>query len=415
MRRTRWHRRLRSPAARLSPWERTIEIRRASAPQTQVIDLRGRTAHRVDRYSRPFLRGGALYTIDLSDLTIRKMDDVLARVAEKVAKTEARRVGRGRGWDEGKLAERRYITAADLDPVAPNNPVWLDAHDRTLRRRQQRRAADGRESREDTPDPPAGTIDRDARGSPTGVLKESAKALVTRLVPPFTREQQKQGIVRMIEDFNKEGMTGVKDPGIDQAKWDLYQELLKEDKLNVRVFALWPARTARGARPGARPHRRRCRRPPASLGDGRLISGGVKLYMDGSGGARTAWMHEDWNKNSDEKDTGNAAIRRLRPTAYRQIVDRLHNAGIHVSTHAIGDRAIDWVVDTYELALRRSRPAACATASSTPTRRPITRSTSWRGCRGSYDAGYPGSAVHLPLVDRRQLRRQSRTGALRCD
>ena len=45
-------------------------------------------------------------------------------------------------------------------------------------------------------------------------------------------------------------------------------------------------------------------KPPASLGDGMLISGGVKMYMDGSGGARTAWMHDDWNKDFTEHRHG---------------------------------------------------------------------------------------------------------------
>src|SRR5207244_6179593 len=91
----------------------------------------------------------------------------------------------------------------------------------------------------DTKDPPAGTIDRDAQGRPTGVMKEAAMALVSRNVPALTREQQRAGIVRIIEDFNKEGMTGAKDPGIGQAKWDIYEELLKAGRLTVRMFALW--------------------------------------------------------------------------------------------------------------------------------------------------------------------------------
>ena len=145
---------------------------------------------------------------------------------------------RGRGWDEGKLAERRYITAADLDTVAPNNPVWLTqttghygvANTYALKMAEVRR---------DTKDPPAGTIDRDAQGNPTGVLKESAQGLVTADVPPLTRDQQKRGIQQIVEDFNREGMTGAKDPGIGEQKWELYQELLKEGRLTVRVFALW--------------------------------------------------------------------------------------------------------------------------------------------------------------------------------
>jgi hypothetical protein len=87
-------------------------------------------------------------------------------------------------------------------------------------------------------------------------------------------------------------------------------------------------------------------KPPKSY-DGLLLSGGVKIFMDGSGGARTAWMHQQWNKNSTGTDTGNFGYPNTNPDVYRQMVRMLHNAGVHVSTHAIGDRAIDWVVDTY--------------------------------------------------------------------
>jgi predicted amidohydrolase YtcJ len=318
---------------------------------TQVIDLHGRTATPglIDTHVH-FSEAEALYSVELSDISIRKMDDVLARIRDQVAKSKAGEWVRGRGWDEGKLAERRYITAADLDTVAPNNPVWLMhttghyavANSYALKLAEVTRA---------TKDPPAGTVDRDAQGNPTGVMKEAAMGLVSQHVPPLTRDQQRAGLVRIIEDFNKEGMTGAKDPGIGQAKWDLYQELLNEGKLTVRLFALWSGarqvedNAAVLARVNAHP------RPPASLGDGLLISGGVKMFMDGSGGARTAWMYEDWNKNSTEKDTGNPGYPTMPPDAYRRIVTALHDAGVHVSTHAIGDRAIDWVVDTYDRAL----------------------------------------------------------------
>src|SRR5204862_6020117 len=144
----------------------------------------------------------------------------------------------GRGWDEGKLAERRYITAQDLDRVAPDNPVYLThttghyavANSYALRLANVTR---------DTRDPPAGTIDRDAQGNPTGVLKEAAQGLVGSHVPPLTRDEQRAGLLKIVEDFNREGMTGAKDPGIQSDKWDLYRELLNQGKLTVRVFALW--------------------------------------------------------------------------------------------------------------------------------------------------------------------------------
>jgi predicted amidohydrolase YtcJ len=327
------------------------DVRARVDSTTQTIDLRGRTATPglIDTHVH-FSAVDALYSVDLSDVSITKMDDALKRVAAQVARVKPGEWVRGRGWDEGKLAERRYITAADLDKVAPNNPVWLTqttGHYGVANSYALKMA----EIRKDAKDPPAGTIDRDADGNPTGVLKEAAMGMVTRSIPAYTRDQQKQGLLALIKDFNKEGMTGAKDPGIGQQKWELYQELLNEGALTVRMFALWAgARRLEDnaqvlARVQANP------KPPASLGDGVLLSGGVKMYMDGSGGARTAWMHADWNKNFTEKDPGNVGYPATPPDVYRQLVTDLHNAGVHVSTHAIGDRAIDWVVDTYAQAL----------------------------------------------------------------
>jgi predicted amidohydrolase YtcJ len=364
-------------------------IRTRVGPATQVIDLRGRTATPglIDTHVH-FSEADALFSVELSEAA--SIADVLEKVRAQAAKSKPGEWVRGRGWDEGKFAERRYVTAADLDKVAPNNPVWL-VHTTGHYGVANSYALKLSEVTPSTPAPPAGTIDRDAGNNPSGVMKESAMGLVSRNVPPLTRDQQRAGIVRIIEDFNKEGMTGAKDPGIGQAKWEIYQELLKEGKLNVRLFALWSgARRVEDnaqvlARVNANP------KPPASFGDGVLISGGVKLFMDGSGGARTAWMHQDWNKNFTEKDTGNSGYPTTPPDAYRQIVKTLHDAGVHVSTHAIGDRAIDWVVDTYAAALA-ARPTRGLRHGiihdNTPTDHAI---DVMARLQKEFDAGYPES------------------------
>ena len=367
------------------------QIRARAGSSTRVIDLGGRTATPglIDTHVH-FSEADAMFSVDLGDVAVKHMDDVLARVRDQVARSKPGEWIRGRGWDEGKLAERRYITAADLDTVAPDNPVWLmqtTGHYGVANSYALRMS----EVAADTKDPPAGTIDRDGRGRPTGVMKEAAMALVSRNVPPLTREQQRAGIIRIIEDFNKEGMTGAKDPGIGQAKWEIYQELLKENRLTVRLFALWSGarrvedNAAVLARVNANP------RPPGSLGDGLLFSGGVKMFMDGSGGARTAWMHADWNKNYTDTDAGNAGYPATPPDAYRSIVTALHDAGVHVATHAIGDRAIDWVVDTYDGMLAAKPTSGLRHAiihDNTPTDHAIDVMAK---LQRRYDAGYPES------------------------
>jgi predicted amidohydrolase YtcJ len=185
------------------------------------------------------------------------------------------------------------------------------------------------------------------------VLKESAQGLVRRLIPARTAAESDQGIRELAKAFNAEGMTGAKDPGISDGAWNAYRRVQAEGGLTLRVFALWSGgNTAEGAT-RLIAQRATTTRPYESTGDDHLISGGVKLFIDGSGGARTAWMYTDWNKNFKEIDKGNRGYPASDPEVIRAMILQYHEAGLHVSTHAIGDRAIDWIVDTYAMALKR--------------------------------------------------------------
>jgi predicted amidohydrolase YtcJ len=104
-------------------------------------------------------------------------------------------------------------------------------------------------------------------------------------------------------------------------------------------------------------------------------------------------MYDDWNRNLKETDTGNAGYPATPPDVYRQIVTELHNEGVHVSTHAIGDRAIDWVVDTYDRALQAKPTRGLRHGvihANTPSDRAI---ETLARLQRDYDAGYPESSA----------------------
>jgi len=332
------------------------EIRKLASKNARIIDLHGRTATPglIDTHCH-FDATDELYAINLS--AVKSVAEAVELVREKVASARPGEWVRGAGWDEGKLSDHRYITAADLDKVSPNNPVWLThttGHYGVANSAALRLA----KITSDTKDPVAGTIDRALDGAPTGVLKESAMEPVRRLTPEYTREQQRKGLLKMMADFNAEGMTAAKDPGTEGIRWDLYRELLKENKSTVRILALlYGGRDMDSARKTLARLQSQPK-PPQSLGDGMLLSGGVKLYMDGSGGGRTAWVYDPWLKNGKPDTTAdgklNSGYPNIDPSTYREMVKLFHEAGVHVSTHAVGDRAIDWVVDTYAGLLKQT-------------------------------------------------------------
>ena len=321
------------------------QIRKLAPKDAQVIDLHGRTATPglIDSHCH-FDETDRLYGIELSN--IKNIAEAVELVRQKAASSKPGEWIQGSGWDEGKLSDKRYITAADLDKVSPNNPVWLThttGHYGVANSAALRLAKISKE----TKDPTGGTIDRDSAGQPTGVLKEIAMDLLTSLIPPYSREQQRNGLLKMMADFNAEGMTAAKDPGTEGIRWDLYQELLKENKSTVRIFALLYGGRDMDSAQKVLARLQSQPKPPQSIADGMLLSGGVKLYMDGSGGGRTAWVYDPWFKHRTELDDHNTGYPNIDPPTYRQMVKLFHDAGIHVSTHAVGDRAIDWVVDTY--------------------------------------------------------------------
>ena len=329
------------------------EVRRLIGLKTTVIDLheRAATPGLIDAHAHVLNTGLVeLFEIDLSHAA--SIAEITAALAKRVAKARVGEWVVGSGWDEGKLLERRYPTAEELDAAAPGNPVWLEngtghygvanSVALTLAGIDAKSAA-----------PPAGTIEHNADGKPTGVLKETAAALVTRLIPDTTYEQRREAIKHMLHRLHAEGMTGFKDPNILQSDWPAYLSLAAEGALDANVCVLFATGTTMDEAGDTLRWIRAAQDDVAALPHTSLRVCGAKIFMDGSGAAPTAWMYQEWNRNRTEVAVGNRGYPQIDPVIFRQQVHLFVDADVGIGVHAIGDRAIDWVVDSFAEALTK--------------------------------------------------------------
>lgn len=332
------------------------DIARRVGTDTRVIELQGRavTPGLIDTHNHfAWSATDALFSIDLVHPAVKSIADTVELVDAATHNTAQGEWILGTGWDQGKFTEGRNLQASDLDAVAPNHPVWL-GHTSGHYGVANSAALVLMDINIDTPDPEGGLIERDADGKPTGILTDNAQEFAYRVLPPHTVERFTKGIVTFAPELNKVGITTIKDPEIIEAHWRGYQRAQESKQLPLRVFTLWRVpqtiegaetlldRIAEDSIPGDPKH------------DDHLISGGVKIYVDGSGTVRTAWMHDDWNLGLENVDTGNKGFPVITTELLAAQTRLFHQAGIHMGIHAIGDRAIDWAVDNYEQMLNET-------------------------------------------------------------
>lgn len=318
---------------------RTEDLR-AKYRAAKEIDLQGKlvTPGFNDAHVH-FLRGAlALLTVNLQDA--KTVDEAKARVAAKVREVKPGEWIIGRGWDH-TLWGGKFPTRADLDAVAPANPVYLvrvDGHVAWV----NSKALELAKIDKNTKAPEGGEIERDASGNATGILKETAQSLVGALVPQPSMEQQNKGLTLALDMARKYGITSVQDnSGYETTK--LYREFLKADKLTVRVSE-WQNFEDTVA------ELRRQRDEFASFKDNptRLKLGALKGYVDGTLGSKTAAMLAPFSD-----DPANSGIPRRQPEELTRMIVERDKEGWQIALHAIGDRANRMALDGFAEAWKR--------------------------------------------------------------
>ena len=309
-------------------------------PGTRVVDLEGRLV--VPGFNDAhvhFLSGGfGLLSVDLRGA--RDEAELARRIAE-----QARSLPKGTwiqegNWDHEVWPSKALPTRQLIDPVTPDHPVFvqrLDGHMGLANTLAMRLAGITRE----TEDPPGGTVLRDASGDPTGILKDNAMELVSRVIPEASREMNLRAARAALAEAARFGVTTIQDNSSVDAL-PTYQELRARGELTARIYvwryadALEPLMKA-GVRTG--------------LGDDWLRVGALKILSDGSMGSGTAAFFEPY---ADDPKTAGLLLHPV-PELLRMIAEA-DAAGFQLAVHAIGDRANALVLDAFEKAARANGP-----------------------------------------------------------
>ncbi|MFN8061980.1 MAG: amidohydrolase [Vicinamibacterales bacterium] len=320
----------------------TATVKALAGPHTETVDLHGLTVvpGLMDNHLH---NSGGGPGVDLS--RARSLADVLAAVGARVAATPAGGVVVSNAdWHEAQLREQRLPLRRDLDTVSPDTPVVLvrGGHEYILNTAALKKWHIDRR----TPEPDGGRITRGEDGELNGELVDRAKALVSLAPPPVrSAEEQLQDQIAEYRTLNEAGLTSVRHPGTSVAQYRLIRELRKRGLLTMRANVLMrPDReldvgkfTSSLADAGVTPDE----------GDEWVRIGGVKLGVDGGfeGGLMRDAYEEPWGQHGEF-----FGLQTMPRDRYIDIVKALNRLGWRVATHAVGDAAMDLVLDAYDAA-----------------------------------------------------------------
>jgi predicted amidohydrolase YtcJ len=309
-----------------------IEAWRGAA--TTVIDAEGRRV-------LPGFNDAHVHLIDggtaLDNVSLKDADtpgEFARRIGER-AKAKPSDWIVGGEWDDQRWAPAQLPTRHLIDGITNATPVFVSRYDGHMALANS--TALGRAGvTEHTPDPPGGTIVRDAQGVPTGVLKDAAMEFVARVIPKMTPDQRLRVVKQALRYAASVGVTSLQDMNPSYDDIAVYADLANRDELTARIYAApiemgWYDQAKLGV------HR--------SFGSSWLRIGAVKGYADGSLGSTTAYFFQPY---ADAPQTRGLLSDEMQPLENVRVrLMAADHAGLQLCMHAIGDAGISQILDLY--------------------------------------------------------------------
>lgn len=302
----------------------------------ECVDLQGRRILPgfIDAHLHPLFLAGASKQIACTPPLVNSIEDLKKEVRQlREANPEVEWI-EGWGYDEGKLLEGRAPTRWDLNEAAPDVPVIITrtcAHIVTVNSKALEMAGITKQ----TPDPKGGKIDRDENGEPTGVLRESAKDLVHEIMPIKSLAENAALLAELSPFLLSHGITGITELMGRTEPHDyleMYEAAVQKGlKQRSVLYYVWD-----DIKENYRLEANKLNR------ENQIHIGGVKLFSDGSVSGQTAWVNPPF--------LGKGENYGIQTTTKEELLAALVAAkqnNIQLVVHAMGEQAIDLIVDTF--------------------------------------------------------------------
>ncbi len=285
----------------------------------------------VDAHGHVMGMGFNALTLDLSGT--KSMAEAFERLREYAARYPNRPWIIGSGWNQEIWGLGRFPTAAELDAVISDRPVFLgrvDGHASWANSAAMKAAGISAS----TKSPSGGKIEK-LGGKPSGIFVDKAQDLFAKSIPEPRAIERDLALVEAQKILLRNGVTTIADMGTSIQDWQSFRRVGDAGQLNVRIISYARGIDEMIAIGGPEPSR--------WLYDDRLKLAGVKLYMDGALGSRGAWLKKPYADASSSSGLALLGSAQLRNKLSRASMDRFQ-----VAVHAIGDRANDEVLSAIE-------------------------------------------------------------------
>jgi predicted amidohydrolase YtcJ len=317
-----------------------VQAQRYVGKSTRVVDLKGKTVVPGMTDAHQHLPGVGFREMTLNLEGVTSLEDFLDKVKARVDQARPGEWVTGRGWIETFWKPPVFPTRADLDKVAPDNPVVLtraDGHASAVNSAALKIAGVDK----NTPSPFGGEISKDKQtGEPNGMLLDAAQGLVRRHIPATSPAEAERAIELGVKRNIELGWTQIQDAGGGYQEIERYKKLYGEGKIKLRIYK---------AVHGPGPSSARLLAEGPTIGDfgNRFTLRTIKVVSDGALGSRGAALLAPY---SDAPDT--SGFLTVKQEELGPMLQTALKQGIQVETHAIGDRANRFTLDEYEKAFK---------------------------------------------------------------